>query len=109
LLAFDADGTLWTGDVGIELFEALLAVEGVGEEASDALVELADRFGIARVGTPTAQAKKLYEAFEAGRLPYDLAFAMMAWAYAGWGESELSAFIDAELDVLCLENRLQAE
>jgi len=109
LLAFDADGTLWSGDVGIELFEALLEIEGVGEEAMDALRELADRFGIPRASTPTGQAIELYDAYREEKLPDDLAFAMMAWAYAGFDEAELGAFLDAELDIPRLEMRLQRE
>lgn len=109
LLAFDADGTLWTGDVGIELFERLLEGGGVREEAMAALVELAHRFGVAKASTPTAQAEKLYEAFAEGALPEDCAFAMMAWIYAGYDEAELLAYIDDGLNLLRLEDRLHPE
>jgi len=109
ILAFDADGTLWSGDVGIELFEALLEKESVGDEAMEALGKLADRFGVAKASTPTGQAIELYEAFREGRLPEDLAFAMMAWAYAGFDEAALVRFIDAELDFPRLKMRLHAE
>jgi phosphatidylglycerophosphatase C len=54
LLASDADGTIWDGDVGIDLFEALLAARGVREAAREALAEEARDIGVAAEGDATA-------------------------------------------------------
>src|SRR5690349_14780355 len=50
LLAFDADGTLWSGDVGNDLFLELLAAQAVRQAAYPALVREAETFGIAYSG-----------------------------------------------------------
>lgn len=108
-LAFDADGTLWTGDIGIELFEMLLAENAVREKALAHLRQLAERFGIDKAGTPTEQASLLYRGFLDTALPEDLAFAMMAWAFAGYRKSELDGFIARFLEEAHLESRWQRE
>src|SRR5262245_49380326 len=51
LVAFDADGTLWSGDVGIDIFEALMRVDGVREAARAALEAEARAHGLPATGT----------------------------------------------------------
>jgi phosphatidylglycerophosphatase C len=92
LLASDADGTIWDGDVGYDLFEALLAARGVRDEARDALADEARAIGASPEGDANTLAVRLYEAFKDERYPHDRAFAMMAWIFAGWRADELSAF-----------------
>src|SRR5262249_54872417 len=83
LLATDADGTLWSGDIGIDLFEALLASHGVRDDAREALAAEARAHGIDDTGDANAIASRLYDAFKAERYPDREAFAMMTWAFAG--------------------------
>ena len=97
VLASDADGTIWDGDVGIELFEALLREEAVREEAREALGDEAASLGLPREGDANALAAALYDAYRSDRYAHDRAFAMMAWAFAGYGRVELEAFIDRVL------------
>ncbi|WP_437676293.1 HAD family hydrolase [Sorangium sp. So ce131] len=102
-LAFDADGTLWEGDVGFDLFDALLATRGARPEAEAALRREAEAFGVAPDvvdggGGAHELASALHAAFLAERYPEDRAFAMMAWAFAGWREDELAAFVDRVLE-----------
>ena len=92
LLASDADGTIWDGDVGIELFEALLAAGGVRAAAREALAAEARGIGLAAEGDGNALAAALYEAYKADRYAHDRAFAMMAWVFAGYRQDELAAF-----------------
>jgi HAD superfamily phosphoserine phosphatase-like hydrolase len=106
-LATDADGTLWDGDVGIDLFEALLAARGARPEALAALRGEADAAGIHLPAGADAHAAAaaLYEAFQAERYAEDRAFAMMAWVFAGWSEDDLSAFVDGVLEQQRIEDR----
>ncbi|WP_437590018.1 HAD family hydrolase [Sorangium sp. So ce1000] len=97
-LAFDADGTLWDGDVGIDLFEAFLAGRCARPEAEAALRREAEVYGVAAEGRAHEIASALYAAFNAERYPEDRAFAMMAWAFAGFREDELAAMVDRVLE-----------
>lgn len=92
ILASDADGTIWDGDVGFDLFEALLSARGVREAARDALAAEARAIGVAAEGDANTIAAALYDAYKAERYAHDRAFAMMAWSFAGWAEDELGAF-----------------
>src|SRR2546430_8159881 len=65
-LAFDADGTLWSGDVGIDAFEALLAKRGVRRPALAALRSEAESFGLEVVDDANDQARGLYRAYQQG-------------------------------------------
>jgi phosphatidylglycerophosphatase C len=105
ILAFDADGTLWSGDIGSDLFETLLAEEGVREEAREALLREARDFGVAVSGSPTDVARALYAAFEAGTYAEDRAFATAAWAFAGFSLSEARRFAERVILEKKLEER----
>jgi phosphatidylglycerophosphatase C len=112
VIASDADGTLWDGDVGIELFEALTARRGAREAAREALAAEARSVGLALdvggTGAPALTAA-LYDAYGQGRYPHDRAFAMMAWVFAGWGREELAAFCERVLDAGRIEARVRPE
>jgi phosphoserine phosphatase len=88
-LAFDADGTLWSGDVGEDVF--LQATQGrlLRPEAAPALTQMAAEFGVEQRSETNEQATTLYEAYRRGTLPETAACEMMAWAFAGWEEAEL--------------------
>jgi HAD superfamily phosphoserine phosphatase-like hydrolase len=86
-LAFDADGTLWSGDIGIDAFEHLLERRAVRPEAVPALRNEAESYGLTTSGA-TEMARALYEAFASGVYPESPAFQMMAWVFAGYTEAE---------------------
>lgn len=106
MLAFDADGTLWSGDVGDDLFHALIAAQAVRTAAYDALVREAETFGIAYSGNATDVAQTLCAAYQAGKYPEERAFAMMAWVFAGTSLSGTIAFSKQVAKETNLENRL---
>jgi len=106
-LATDADGTIWDGDVGIDLFETLLAHGAVREAARGALSAEAAHVGIAAEGSPSAICAALYEAYKEGRYDHERAFAMMAWVFAGFSQGDLATFVGEVLDRGRIEARFR--
>lgn len=99
-VVFDADGTLWDGDVGVETFTEALERGLLKEAVREALLgevrehDLAselelDEEGQAESLDVNVLASRLHRAFELGRYPERAATEMQAWAYAGWTEEEL--------------------
>lgn len=109
LLASDADGTIWDGDVGIDLFEAVLASRGVREAAREALAAEARAIGLAAEGDANALTAALYEAYKIDRYPHDRAFAMMAWVFAGHHRDELATLCARVLREGRIEARIRPE
>lgn len=106
VLGFDGDGTLWDGDIGVETFEALMARGNAGlrDAALQALINDAALHGItlpkdlpSGEGRALAIARALHDAFLDGRYPDRDAYAMNAWAFAGYTEAEMDAFADEVL------------
>jgi phosphoserine phosphatase len=109
MLAFDADGTLWSGDVGVDNFESLLDRGGVLPAAGPALRAEAAAAGLPLTDDPTAQARTLYEAYLAGVYHEDRAFRMMAWVFAGYREADVQGFAAEVATRSSLRARLHAE
>jgi phosphoserine phosphatase len=109
MLAFDADGTLWSGDVGIDNFEALLEKEAILPAAGSMLRDEAAECGLPSAQNPTAQARILYEAYARDAYPEDRAFLMMACAFAGYREDEVRSFAAGVAAATGLEARVHAE
>ena len=108
-LAFDADGTLWSGDVGIDLFEAALEARAFRPAALGALEAEAEALGLGVRGDANEVARALYAAFLEERYEEAKAFAMMAWSFGGHAEAELAAFAGRVLDEAGLVGRVHAE
>jgi len=106
ILAFDADGTLWQGDVGNDLFHALVSRRAMRNAAHDALVQEASEFGITSAPNTTDIAQALFDAHETGQYPEDRCFAMMAWVFAGMSLSEARSFSHEVAKETNLEGRL---
>ncbi len=107
LIATDADGTLWEGDVGVDFFEALIDKGAVREAARAARAAEAREAGLPGEGDAVALARALYAAHLAGAYPNERAFAMMAWACAGFRRDELRAFAARVLEARGLEARVR--
>ncbi len=99
-IASDGDCTLWRGDIGLALFVALLSNDGVREAAREALIREAASCEIAGAEQLSANelAQRLLQANLEGHYGDEPAFAMMAWAFAGWQASELEPFCERVLD-----------
>lgn len=98
-VVFDADGTLWSCDVGCIVFDYACAQGRFKEEALPALADFAKAQGIAH-GLPSdvnSVARHLKEAFYKGRIQ-ERAFAeMQVWAYVGFNEQEFRVFVGEAL------------
>jgi len=109
MLAFDADGTLWSGDVGIDNFEALLDRSAILPAAASTLCDEAAASNLPAAESPTAQARILYEAYERGAYAEERAFRMMAYAFAGHRAEEVRTFAAEVARATGLRDRLHAE
>ena len=108
-VAFDADGTLWSGDIGIDTFEAMLERRAVRPDALPALRREAEAHGVPTPDDPAAAARALYKAFASGVYPEIRAFQMMAWVFAGYREQEARTFALEVIDAVSLAGRVHAE
>jgi len=99
-IASDGDCTLWRGDIGLALFVDLLSSGGVREAAREALIREAAVCQLDGAERMSAQelAQELLQANLDGRYADEPAFAMMAWAFAGWSNAELEPFCDKVLE-----------
>lgn len=109
ILASATDGTLWDGDVRIDIFEAMLARRGFRAEARAALAAEARALGVPEGGDANATAEALYRVHQADRYPHERACAMMAWSFAGHRRNDLRAFADEVLDARGLSRRIRPE
>ncbi len=108
-LAVDADGTLWSGDIGIDAFTTLLSQRMIREPALAALNDEARLLHLEPLDDANEQAARLYNEFEAGNYPEDRAFSMMAWALAGYSPEEALAFAADVIETKELGARLHGE
>lgn len=109
VLCFDGDGTLWSGDVGEDLFELALERELLREPARAALEREAAAAGLSPGPTPSATARALYDAYLAGRYPERDVYGMMTWCYAGYTHAELVELSRAALTKTGISARLNRE
>ncbi|HEY8946382.1 MAG TPA: haloacid dehalogenase-like hydrolase [Polyangiaceae bacterium] len=109
VLAFDGDGTLWSGDVGEDVFHRAIAEGFLQDSARAALVREAEAHGIAADGSPSAVAQRLFDAYLARRYPERDVCAMMTWCYAGARVSELAGLTRAAFERSGLAGRLNRE
>lgn len=92
-IAFDGDGTLWSGDVGEESFVAACLAGKLAASLEPRLAREAEEFGIESSGTSSERAWLLGEAYRAGRYPELRVCELMIWCYAGWTEAELAEHV----------------
>lgn len=96
-IAFDGDGTLWSGDVGEESFVAACLAGKLSASLEPRLAHEAAAFGIESSGTASERAWQLGEAYRAGRYPELRVCELMIWCYAGWTEAELADHVGRTL------------
>lgn len=89
VLAFDGDGTLWSGDVGEDVFHAAIEQRLLREAALPALRREAERWDMSADGDANDVAARLFRGYLEQRYPERDACAMMTWCYAGMSRAEL--------------------
>ena len=92
VVATDADGTLWSGDVGVDIFETLIAERGIREQAEEALRREATEASIDSTGSVHEVAAKLEAAVATGQYSEQRCYEMMAWVFAGWAVEQAREF-----------------
>lgn len=109
-IAFDGDGTLWSGDIGEDFFEALLDDGTLSESAHSALAQEASEQGLDVTGGAVAIGRRIHAAYLAGTFPEERVCEIMAWACAGWKRAEIDTFAERLLgQKLGLDGRLHGE
>lgn len=106
VMAFDADGTLWSGDVGEDVFHLAVKNEALHESARPALARTAEQYEISAEGSPSQIARRLFDAYLSGTFPERDVCAMMSWCYAGWTLDELRAHARRAFEETHLRGRL---
>lgn len=106
-IALDADGTIWSGDVGEDTFHAAVAASAVREAAVPALLLAARRLGRTLSGSPSDLAAALLEEFARRGQPERQAFEMIAQVWAGWAPDEARAFAADALSAADLAARVR--
>jgi phosphoserine phosphatase len=109
LVATDGDGTLWSGDVGDDLFLAFLEQGRVKPAAVEAFRHEARRHDLSDAGTGVDIARRIYAAYHEGRFPEEGMCELMTWCFAGWTRGEARAFARGVVERAGLAGRLQAE
>jgi phosphatidylglycerophosphatase C len=112
VLAFDGDGTLWSGDVGEDLFHGALSESFLVDAAYPALVAEAKQHHIPlgpAESTANALASVLFASYLAGQYPERETCAMMTWCYAGRRLDEVQRLAARVLEQTQLNGRLTQE
>lgn len=104
-MVFDADGTLWQGDVSEDVFLGMVRDERFTDSASAPLRQLAEAHGVQVQGSPSRMAHQLYEAHLAGKLPELDAYELMTWCYAGMDAPTVYSLVTRYLEEAHLARR----
>jgi phosphoserine phosphatase len=109
VVASDGDGTLWSGDVGEDLFHAFTDHGEVTEAAFEAMRREACAFDLSDAGTGGDVARRIYAAYVEGRFPEERMCELMVWCFAGWTRERVQAFAREVIDRGNLGARLHGE
>lgn len=109
VMAFDADGTLWSGDVSDDVFLAACRDQWLLDAAKPALCRQAQSIGLSTAGSASDVALRLFEAHQQGLLHESALYTTQAWCYAGRHHRELTEYAAGVLTGNGLPHRLRAE
>ena len=109
VLAFDADGTLWTGDVSDDVFLTACHECWLLDAAVPALKATAQNHGLSSAGSASALALRLFEAWHLGLIQERDLYAAMTVCYAGHQVEKLTQYAADVLLRKNLPHRLRRE
>jgi phosphoserine phosphatase len=109
VVATDGDGTLWSGDVGEDLFHAFIEHGEVAEPALEAMRREASDHGLSDAGSGPDVARRIYDAYLEGHFPEERVCELMTWCFAGWTRDRVQAFARDVVDRGGLDARLHGE
>lgn len=109
LLAFDADGTLWSGDVSDDVFLSACREDWLLDAARQPLCAQVQALGLDTSGSASQLAFTLFEAQKRGLVEEVELYATMAWCYAGHTVEQLTAYAEKVLLRENLAHRFRAE
>jgi phosphatidylglycerophosphatase C len=109
VVAFDGDGTLWSGDVGEDFFYGMIEGGDIRADAMDALRKEARDAELFDGGTGAEIARRIYDAYLAHKFDEERVCEIMTWVSAGWDHDELASFCDQVLARRELHTRLHGE
>ncbi len=109
VIATDGDGTLWSGDVGDDLFHAFLNHGRVEPPATEALRRTARDHALSDAGQGAEIARRIYAAYLDGAYPEERMCELMTWCFAGWTREEVRAFSSDVIERGGLLTRLHRE
>jgi phosphoserine phosphatase len=109
VVATDGDGTLWSGDIGEDLFFAFVDHERIEEPALEAIRREAHAHALSDAGSGREVARRIYDAYVEGRFPEERVCELMAWCFAGWTREDVAAFARNVVNDGGLEARLHRE
>jgi phosphatidylglycerophosphatase C len=108
-LAFDADGTLWSGDVGDDVFRFAVAHGRLREEARAEIERQAETRGFLTFTDVNRTAEHLFGMYIAGRYPERDICELMTWCYAGHSLFEMRELVREALLAAKHSERLHEE
>lgn len=109
VVATDADGTLWDGDVGEDLFEAFIEHGRVEPPSLEGMKREAHDHGLSDAGSGPDVARRIYAAYTEGRFPEERICELMVWCFAGWTQAEVDDFARDVIERAGLAARLHGE
>jgi phosphoserine phosphatase len=109
VVATDGDGTLWTGDVGEDLFHAFMDHGDATDPALEAMRREACAYALSDAGSAREVARRIYEAYLEGRFPEERVCELMVWCFAGWTRERVQTFAREVIDRGDLGARMHRE
>lgn len=109
VVASDGDGTLWSGDVGEDLFHAFIERGAFHEPGLEAMRREARDHGLCDAGTGPDVARRIHAAYLEGRFPEETVCELMAWCFAGWTRDQVAAFAQDTVERAGLDARMHPE
>lgn len=108
-MAFDADGTLWSGDVGDDVFEFAYTHDLFRDAARTELARVAQGHDIPGERSASEYARAIHAGYRRGVVDERLMCEVMTWSYAGFSTDELRAVARKAFDARGLASRVRRE